>query len=101
MKGEVRLTGLICRYQEEGAPPSPTAFASTTPAAAPAVTTTQQEAKRTAGLHKRRQDGHQPELPLVTQTPGIFAGAQQTNIGGQNLDIPTFQRRGIILDVGD
>ncbi|NOY82257.1 MAG: hypothetical protein GXP31_14760 [Kiritimatiellaeota bacterium] len=43
----------------------------------------------------------QGELPLQERTLGMFAGCPPTTYRGDNLDIPTFQRRGIILDTGD
>jgi len=43
----------------------------------------------------------QDELPLQPQTLGIFAGTEPTVIAGENLDVPTFQRRGIVVDRGD
>ncbi len=64
-----------------------------------------------AGRHPqragRRRRGTAPaselqgELPLQERTLGMFAGCPPTTYRGDNLDIPTFQRRGIILDTGD
>ena len=43
----------------------------------------------------------QGELPLQIQTLGIFVGTEPTIVDGVNLDVPTYQRKGEILDQGD
>lgn len=43
----------------------------------------------------------QGELPLQEQALGMFSGTRPTSVRGENLDIPTFQRRGIHIDAGD
>ncbi|NLF18772.1 MAG: hypothetical protein GX595_16190 [Lentisphaerae bacterium] len=41
-------------------------------------------------------------LPLIEQQLGIFAGSPQpTFLNGENLDVPTFQRRNIVIDAGE
>jgi len=39
-------------------------------------------------------------LPLQEQSPGVFSPSNPTAVNGENLDIPTFQRRGIEIDIG-
>lgn len=43
----------------------------------------------------------QGTLPLQEQSLGIFSSTPPTFSGGENLDIPTFQRRGEVIDPGD
>ncbi|HJO92687.1 MAG TPA: cell division protein FtsZ [Victivallales bacterium] len=43
---------------------------------------------------------HQPDLPFANQSRGIFTSTTPTLFNGEDLDIPTFQRRGIHLDKG-
>ncbi|MFW6367259.1 MAG: hypothetical protein ACOC0L_01185, partial [bacterium] len=43
----------------------------------------------------------QAELPLQEQSLGIFAHVAGTAVRGENLDIPTFQRRGVHLDLAE
>ena len=50
---------------------------------------------------KRQAAPVQGELPLQEQALGIFSGSRPTSVKGENLDIPTFQRRGIHIDAGD
>jgi cell division protein FtsZ len=46
------------------------------------------------------KDIHQPDLPFANQSRGIFTSTTPTLFNGEDLDIPTFQRRGIHLDKG-
>lgn len=54
--------------------------------------------------HGRRGNGapipKQEEFSLVEPSLGVFAGSDPTKMGTENLDIPTFQRRGIRIDLG-
>lgn len=88
MQDEVQLTGLICRFaetrQEADAPPAPTRTAST----------------GRKGKKKGANDDRQGELPLLEQALGIFSDSPPTTVGGENWDIPTFQRRGVCIDGG-
>ncbi len=42
----------------------------------------------------------QDELPLMTQKKGIFTNASDNFFNSQDLDVPTFQRKGVIIDTG-
>ncbi|MFW6414264.1 MAG: hypothetical protein ACOCZS_03075, partial [Verrucomicrobiota bacterium] len=44
------------------------------------------------------RDTVQEELPLQEQSAGMFSGSSPTVFEGENLDIPTFQRRGIKIE---
>ncbi len=48
----------------------------------------------------KKQDEDQMELPLGTTSRGIFTSTMQTIIEGQDMDIPTFQRKDIHIDKG-
>ena len=48
----------------------------------------------------KKQDEDQPELPLGTTSRGIFTSTTQSIIEGQDMDIPTFQRKEIHIDKG-
>lgn len=59
----------------------------------------------TKGKRRRaRRDQAAPAqdlLPLTEQQLGVFAGSPQpTFVNGENLDVPTFQRRNITVDAG-
>ncbi len=91
---EIRLTGLICRFGAETRAtgrnrPAHELAAKTAGAADPATP-------------KRAKSGRevQGELLLQEQALGIFANCPPTTVRGENLDIPTFQRRSIQLDPG-
>lgn len=43
----------------------------------------------------------QESFDLTEPSLGIFAGCDPTKVGTENLDIPTFQRRGIRIDLGE
>ena len=43
----------------------------------------------------------QGELPLMELTSGVFEHMTPTLYHGQDLDIPTFQRLGINVDIGE
>jgi len=88
MREEVQLTGLICRFAETE--PGKDVLTTTTPANAPP----RKGKKKVAG------DDRQGELPLLEQALGIFSDSPPTTVNGENLDIPTFQRRGVYIDGG-
>lgn len=48
----------------------------------------------------KKQDEDQMELPLGTTSRGIFTSTMQSIIEGQDMDIPTFQRKDIHIDKG-
>jgi len=88
---EFRIAALLCRYQDKPAqPPLPGAVRPQ-----PVASTASRRRKSAAP-----SQGIQGELPLMEQALGIFAGATPTTVNGQNLDVPTFQRREILLDTG-
>ena len=88
-EGEVQITGLLCTYVE-----------------APDVSKPRGQAPvaKTGRKRKGQQqtgDSRQGELPLKEVALGVFSGGPPTIVGGENLDVPTFQRRGIDLDAGE
>ena len=42
----------------------------------------------------------QAELPLQNISRGIFLNTSPINYQGEDLDVPTFQRKGIVIDKG-
>ncbi len=48
----------------------------------------------------KQKDAEQPELPLATISRGIFTPTMQTLHNGEDLDVPTFQRKDIHIDKG-
>ena len=90
LEGQIQITGVVCRYAS--APGSPR------------KQPVERESHERKGGRRRRKAAAselQGELPLEEHSLGIFAETHPTTFRGQNLDIPTFQRRGIQLDVGD
>lgn len=51
-------------------------------------------------LLKQNKDADQPELPLSTRSRGIFTPTMQTLHNGEDLDVPTFQRKDLHIDKG-
>lgn len=94
----VQLTGLICR---QGDTPAPEPAETATHRAAESGTAAPAHGGRQERRARREPGAIQGELPLQEQSLGIFSGTVATLVGGDNLDIPTFQRRGIHLDAGD
>ncbi len=91
LSGEFRMAGLLCEYHDLAATPAPPPPEDVKP---------RKRSRKSRG--RRAADGPvQGELPLQEQALGVFSGVTPTTVAGQNLDIPTFQRRGIHLDVGD
>jgi cell division protein FtsZ len=88
---EIQITGIICRgrrpYTSDREPPA--AAVREAPEGVP------------PGRDGRKPAVHQGELPFQEQTLGIFSSVPATTVRGENLDVPTYQRRGIHLDVGD
>jgi len=91
MEGHLQVTALVCKYHDVETVAPEVTPADDKPETPPKVRT----------QPKTPASPVQGELPLQEQTLGIFSGTQPTPVAGQNLDIPTFQRRGIRLDVGD
>ena len=52
---------------------------------------------------KAAADEKQFDLPFVKEmvSLGIFGNVPPTMVKGENLDIPTFQRQGVVLDLDD
>ncbi len=92
MQESVQLTGLLCRFA--GEPSIPQAARENAAAAGTVIQ------GRRSGRKKAGGEGLQGELQLQEQALGIFASSGPTTVDGENLDIPTFQRRGIYLDLG-
>jgi len=85
----LEITGLICHYQKNEFDAD---------ASAEATPTKRGKGKRgKAAASSSRQD----ELPFQELITGMFSNCTPTTVGGQNLDVPTFQRRGICLDLND
>lgn len=89
VEGEVQITGLLCSYAE---PPG---------TSKPQGKATAVAAGRKRRSHQHAQDSRQGELPLTELALGVFSGGPPTIVGGENLDVPTFQRRGVDLDAGE
>ena len=57
-------------------------------------------AKRVSGRKKRENEFEQGMLNLTNYTKGLFVNTVPVMHGDDDLDIPTFQRRGIPIDKG-
>jgi len=96
LHGHIQLTGLLVREERKNAVAEPDLFG---------------QADRKGGKSTRRtrskgQEPAQPQdqdlLPFPDQQLGVFAGSSQPTFrNGENLDIPTFQRRNKRLDPGE
>jgi cell division protein FtsZ len=98
-EGEVQITGVICRASEhkplqqgDESIRDKTAVSSGNDSAQPALK---------PHIQKKKSGGVQAELPFQDQRLGFFSGVSPTVHNGENLDVPTFQRRGILIDRGD
>ena len=91
MGKHVQLTALMCSYEgdAEQAVQSPV----------DATESIRRNATPKKPLEADR-DG-QFRLPLTEHSLGIFKPGEPTLVNGQNLDIPTFQRRGVDIDPGE
>ncbi|MBN2451130.1 MAG: hypothetical protein JXR77_12120 [Lentisphaeria bacterium] len=95
MQGRIQVTGLVVREaQREGK-------------AQPDLLSGEPRPGETEGAGTRRPRGAAPppglvdELPFPEQQPGVFAGSPHPTFrNGENLDIPTFQRRNARIDPG-
>jgi cell division protein FtsZ len=85
---EFRLSGLICRYQDQVAGGLKPANLPSPDRNAPKGTPIAKQATEVQG-----------ELPLMEQPKGMFAGTTPTTRDGQNLDVPPFLRKGISLNL--
>jgi len=94
LQGHVQLTGLLVSDERRRADRQPDLI----PADA-------HDAAARPSRRRPRRDSTAPAqdlLPFPEQQLGIFAGAPQpTFLNGENLDIPTFQRRNIPVDRGE
>lgn len=98
----VRLLGVIgsgASPVADAAEPPPAAEAVRPPAAPPgsesAPPSAPDAAARARRKRKRDQDGQQELLQLEETTRGRFKGVSPTILGGEDLDTPTFLRRGL------
>ncbi|MCF7854421.1 MAG: hypothetical protein K9N51_06465 [Candidatus Pacebacteria bacterium] len=88
----IQITGLICRQSTHESSGS----ASTQGDGRSSVIS-----RSRTGPPPPKPGAVQEELPLQEQSLGIFSGTTPTTVNGENLDIPTYQRRGIHPDAGD
>jgi cell division protein FtsZ len=94
LQGQVQLTGLLVRDE-----PAKSRSQPELPPVKGDVPTGRRRARRTA---PDEGDPAQAPLPFTEQQLGIFAGSPQPTFhNGENLDIPTFQRRNIPIDAGE
>ncbi len=106
--GEVQITGVCCRFKPADVPAPATVLKDHTTA-----TETQPETReipereyghsgkdRNKRTKPGKQGAVQEELPFPEERLGIFSAAPPTIFRGENLDVPTFQRREIQLDLG-
>ncbi len=99
--GEIQLTGLCCQLPTEN--DNKTAPAAANEEIPPRPTPSSQ--KKNAGGRQRQKEkagafAIQEELPFQEEVLGVFSGNNPTIFRGENLDVPTFQRKGIQLDLG-
>lgn len=85
--GKLQLTALTVRYLDR---PSPVTSVS---------------GKRTSGANKAveydNEPGTQMDLPnLIVEDKGIMENTTPVMLDGEDLDVPTFKRRGIVVDCG-
>jgi len=94
-----KLCVTIIAARQSAAPPS---LAPRTETRSPATTTTvHREAAAARPVTKRRAGGHkaiQTQLPLSIISKGRFDKSEPTKHNGEDLDIPTFIRRGVPLN---
>lgn len=94
-QNEFQITALVCRYENSGTRRISTAV-NQVAAHQP------KSGKNSRKTQKDTPKGPiQGELPLMEQTAGIFSQSTPTMWRGENLDIPTFQRRTVAIDLGD
>ena len=92
---ELQLTIVSVHYKHK---PAPAAAPEPAPPPPPA------EVKRgRKGKAKVATDEKQFDLPFVEEmvSLGIFGNVPPTLVNGENLDVPTFQRQGLVLDLDD
>ncbi|MDT8389270.1 MAG: hypothetical protein RRC34_02030 [Lentisphaeria bacterium] len=89
---DVRMTGILC---------VDSAHASRmTPAAEAAGPSPVSEPVKSPPRHHRGGPLIQEELPIQEYSLGLFANTSPTRYREENLDVPTFQRKGLKLDLG-
>ena len=93
---EIQVTGVICQKQETSISTSISELGGWQPEKTDSASRKIAEQGKNTGAQPI-----QAELPLQEQALGIFSGIKPTTLKGENLDIPTFQRRGINIDAGD
>lgn len=93
MQGRLQLTGLLVR----GPRPAPGPAAHVLAACNPAPSAPRRTRRAGAGA----ANAQQAALPLSYQQLGVFAGSPHPTFhDGENLDVPTFQRRNVPVDPG-
>lgn len=95
----LELTGIAGRYLDRSPERRQARAAESSERAARSFPFAGSQNEHDAPTQRRRPV--QTELPLQEQSLGIFAHATPTAVRGENLDIPTFQRRGVHLDLAD
>jgi cell division GTPase FtsZ len=92
MEGVVRLTALMCRYEKEIHQPALPLGGESRGGA---------EKKGKKSRKSTPENDGQFFLALTEQSLGIFKPGVPTQLNGTNLDIPTFQRKGEEVDIGE
>lgn len=100
---EIQITGLVCCSEEKKTTPGYRRDDENREGELPDFQGGSDQKRRgknakKSGRSPARRDAIQEELPLQEQSAGIFSGASPTVFEGENLDIPTFQRRGIRIE---
>lgn len=100
LQGEVQVVGLVCQFARKPGAPS-----AAPDGVLPGMNTPGNRIRTGADGKGAKGDGKgevQGLLPLQEQALGIFAntGRNYDEVNHQNLDIPTFQRRGEIIEIG-
>ena len=86
--GKIQLTALAVRYLER-----------------PAAASASGPGRHTSGGHKMHEYSNEPgtqmDLPnLIVEDKGIMENTTPVVISGEDLDVPAFKRRGIVVDCG-
>jgi cell division protein FtsZ len=94
LQGQLQLTGLLVRAPRDAAGHQPELF--------PGTPHPDLEPRRTRRPAAGGGEPRQAALPFPEQQLGIFAGSPHPTFhNGENLDVPTFQRRNVPVDPGE
>jgi cell division protein FtsZ len=94
LHGQLQLTALLVRPQRDGA--------GRQPELPPAAGVEDAPARRARRVAVTDGQPRQAPLPFPEQQLGIFAGSPHPTFhNGENLDVPTFQRRNVPVDPGE